>query len=55
MSLVYRFYVGCVIYLFTPQGVVVCTLSKQEVLQQPEEANQAWTERQGHALSLPQV
>lgn len=49
------FYVGYVIYLFTPQCVVVCALSEQEVLQQPEEPNQTRTERQSHSLGLPQV
>ena len=43
------------IYLFTPQRAVVCTLSKQEVLQQPEEPNQTGTERQNHSLGIPQV
>lgn len=43
------------LYLFTPQCAVVCTLSKQEVLQQPEEPNQTGTERQNHSLGVPQV
>lgn len=56
MSLVDVFWVGCyVIYLFTPQRVVDCTLGEEEVLQQPEEPNQTGTERQEDSLGLPQV
>lgn len=42
-------------YLLTPQRVVVCALGKQEVLQQPEQSDQAGAERQNHTLGLPQV
>lgn len=42
-------------YLFAPQQVVGRALSKQEVLQQPEETNQTGAERQGRSLSHPQV
>lgn len=42
-------------HLFTPQRVVVCSLSKQKVLQQPEEPNQTGTERQRRSLSFSQI
>lgn len=48
-------YMNQLIYLFTPQRVVVCTLCKQEVLQQPEEPNETGTERQERSLGVPQV
>lgn len=47
------FYIGFVGYLFTPQCAVICALSKQKVLQEPEEPNQTGTERQSHSLGLP--
>lgn len=44
-----------VMYLFTPQGIVVCAFGKQKVLQQPEESHQTGAERQRHTLGVPQV